>query len=330
MELSPIIAAAPILPCVPFFAVVAADFFPRDTPASYLQKEKMGRTTNPEETATKPPVLVCVGDSLTHGSVSANWVSSLSRRLGKKKNGDADDDDSREDCTVLNAGRNGETAAAVRARLGEIVAVRPRAVALLVGTNDLIGSLDPSGAGAFFTSMVPAQTKAPTLGGYAEELEAIVRELDARLEEWDGKIAVLSPPPLGEGGPTGPAWKQGKRMATICSDICGKASNRVSYIPLYDMVRDEMVDVLVAPPLPRPEGQQQQGVGKPSFRRGEFSFKEAWPLTIVGPWKVLLRQPFDKIRKANGYRYTTDSIHFGNEFADIVEEAVASWVTTSR
>jgi len=319
IEISPIIAA-PILPFVPFFPVTATEFLPRDTPASYLREIRQTETDDTSDEITgrpcRPPVLVCVGDSLTHGSVSANWVSSLSRRLG--------DDDS---YTVLNAGKNSETAAAVRVRLEEIVAVRPAAVAILIGTNDLIGSLDPTSAGAMYQRRLWwAQKTVPSVDGYARELEAIVHELDTRLKEFDTKIAVLSPPPLGEGGPTGPAWKQGERMATICSDICKKSSDRVTYIPLYDTVRDEMMNALVPPQL-RPEGKQQQQSMKP--RRREFSFQDAIPQTsFVVPWRILLRQPFDKIRAAAGYQYTIDSIHFGEEFADTVEEAVAAWVSS--
>jgi len=321
-------AAAPILPALPFLPflpVTIADYLPRDTPASYIratkQQQQRRRTkiaSEPE--AETPPVLVCIGDSLTHGSVSANWVSSLSRRL-RRSDGPATaattaSNRDGSSYTVLNAGINSETAAAVRARLDDILRVRPDAVTLMVGTNDLIGSLFPSSAGVMYQRKLWwAQTETPSLEGYAVELDAIVKELDTALEASGTKIAVLSPPPLGEGGPTGRAWEQGARMATLCSDICQNASDRVTYIPLYDMVREEMVDVL--------SSQQQQQQQPPR----EFSYRDAIPLTsVVVPWRILLGQPFDEIQKANGYEYTIDGIHFGQEFADTVEEAVVSWM----
>ena len=304
---------AQFLTAAPFFPIVAVNFLPRDTPASYLRRVQGTHTADEDKSATttEPTVLVCIGDSLTHGSVSVNWVSKLSRRLG-------------DSYTVLNAGKNCETAAAVRARLEEIVAVRPAAITLMIGTNDLIGSLYPTSAGWMYQKVWWAQKTVPSLDGYARELEAIVHELDNRLEEFGTQIAVLSPPPLGEGGPTGRAWKEGEKVATICSDVCKQSSERVSYIPLYNMVKNEMVDTLSAPPS-LPEGQQQL-VDEYSC---EFSFKEAIPLTsIMVPWRLLLGHRFDKIREANGYKYTIDSIHFGQEFSDVVEKAVTSWIAS--
>ena len=60
----------------------------------------------------------------------------------------------------------------------------------------------------------------------------------------------------------------------------------------------------------------------------EFSFRDAIPLTsVVVPWQRLIFQPsYTEIRKANNYKYTIDSVHFGDEFAETVNETILSWL----
>ena len=116
----------PLTPLVPFLPVVLTDFHPCDTPISHFKR--INQLLNNSKSSAKP-VLVCFGDSLTHGSVSANWVDLVEARCLSS-------------VTVLNTGVNSETARAARFRSEEMVAVQPDAMTVSLGTNDLIGSLD--------------------------------------------------------------------------------------------------------------------------------------------------------------------------------------------
>jgi len=128
-----------LLPVLPLVPVALTDFQPRATPQSYLKDVAHGRTATPP-----PPVLVCYGDSLTHGSVSSNWVDQLQDRFSHM--------------TVLNAGVNSETAVAAHERLESVLACKPSAVTVLIGTNDLIGSLASCAADMYaFESERPAR-----------------------------------------------------------------------------------------------------------------------------------------------------------------------------
>ncbi|MFC4908388.1 SGNH/GDSL hydrolase family protein [Actinomadura gamaensis] len=68
-------------------------------------------------------VVVCAGDSLTHATVSGDYVARLRRRLPSTR--------------FVNAGRNGDTAEGLLGRLGEILACEPTDVVILIGTNDV-------------------------------------------------------------------------------------------------------------------------------------------------------------------------------------------------
>ena len=100
-------------------------------------------------------------------------------------------------------------------------------------------------------------------------------------------------------------------MYTRVQDIACSASERVSYAPLYDRVAAEM---LVA-----------------CGRGGrEFDFGEAWPLSVLAPWRSLLGADYSSISEANGLAFTVDSIHFGEKFAGVCEDLVMEWIRLVR
>lgn len=74
--------------------------------------------------ADRRKVVVCLGDSLTHGNVSFDYVHALASRLEPSG------------YTVLNAGLNSDLAWNVRQRLDVVLRGEPAFVVLLVGTND--------------------------------------------------------------------------------------------------------------------------------------------------------------------------------------------------
>ncbi len=112
------------------------------------------QTTAP---STKADV-VCAGDSLTQGTISANYISLLQRRFPQ--------------LSFYNAGVNGDTSAGLLKRIDQILLPDAAHVSLLIGTNDIHKSL--------------------SLEEYRANLEAIL----ARLK--DRHVALLSVPPLGE------------------------------------------------------------------------------------------------------------------------------------
>ena len=74
--------------------------------------------------ADRQKVVVCVGDSLTRGNASYDYVHVLASRLEP------------DGYTVLNAGVNGDLAWNVLQRIDAVIRGEPAYVVLLVGTND--------------------------------------------------------------------------------------------------------------------------------------------------------------------------------------------------
>ena len=69
------------------------------------------------------PVIVCAGDSITHGIISTNWVGMLESRFP--------------DCRFINAGVNSELAYNLLGRIDPIIGINPDIVIILIGTNDV-------------------------------------------------------------------------------------------------------------------------------------------------------------------------------------------------
>jgi lysophospholipase L1-like esterase len=81
-------------------------------------------------TQERERLLVCLGDSITAGQVSANYVKLLTGQWKRKA------------VRVENRGVNGDLAYNVAARLDEVIALQPDALTLLVGTNDVNSHYD--------------------------------------------------------------------------------------------------------------------------------------------------------------------------------------------
>lgn len=143
-----------------------------DAPEAFLAEGRLPGTRT---------VVACVGDSITRGQVSANWVDLLRGRLGPRG------------FQFVNAGVNGDLAFNVAKRLDEVIACHPDVVTLLVGTNDLNARFDASLEQRYRRNQ--GLSVAPSLEWYVENVEVIVGRLQA---ETRARIALIEVPMLGE------------------------------------------------------------------------------------------------------------------------------------
>ena len=72
------------------------------------------------------PVVVCCGDSITHGHIGYNWVGSLREKDSSK--------------IYINAGINADLTWNLNQRVDDIIKHDPDYITILIGTNDAIGS----------------------------------------------------------------------------------------------------------------------------------------------------------------------------------------------
>ena len=131
--------------------------------------------------ADRDKVVICVGDSLTHGNVGFDYVHVLASRLEPWG------------YTVLNAGINSELAWNVLQRADRIISADPAFVILLVGTNDARGCEDEGAGKRYVKDMKLPQ--APSEDFFFDSYRELLDEFG---ELNEARLVTVTLPPLGE------------------------------------------------------------------------------------------------------------------------------------
>jgi lysophospholipase L1-like esterase len=125
--------------------------------------------------------VVCLGDSITQGQVSANYVELLKAAVGF------------EGTTFVNAGINGDLAFNIAQRLDAVINQKPDAITLLVGTNDVNSQFNSEWLARYRKDQ--KLPRDPDLTWFVEQLDSVLGRLRG---ETSARIAILEIPPLGE------------------------------------------------------------------------------------------------------------------------------------
>lgn len=239
-----------------------------------------------------PRLVACVGDSITQGQVSANYVKLLERTWGPAG------------LRFRNAGVNGDLAYNVAQRLDSVIARQPDSViarqpdivTLLVGTNDVNARFDDAWLARYRKNQgLPVD---PTLAWYAEQVGLILGRLAA---ETDARVAVLTIPPLGE--------QLGSRMNQLVdtynaalAPIAARCGATV--LPLHDRLVRQLPRDRTAPPY---EG-------------------DARMVITAAAQHLILRRSRDEVSRRNGLTLLTDHIHLNDTAASTVAEVIGSFL----
>ena len=167
---------------------------PENHPAAFLRRGRQ---------ATTATLVVSAGASSTHASLSGDYVALLRGRLGGRGH------------EFVNAGVNGDTSGDLLRRLDAIVACRPDAVTILIGTNDARAALATGGAPDTFRA----------------NLAAILARLNAGTA---ARVAVLSLPPLGEDLDS-ESNRVVDRYNAVIREVA--AAHGAAYLPLHEELR---------------------------------------------------------------------------------------------
>jgi len=126
------------------------------------------------------PVVVCCGDSITHGHIGYNWVGSLREKDSSK--------------IYINAGINADLTWNLNQRLDDIIKHNPDYITILIGTNDAIGSQPVKLIQEYYiqTKNLP---KTPSIDWFEEQIEIFIKKIK---ENTSAKIAITTLPWLGE------------------------------------------------------------------------------------------------------------------------------------
>jgi lysophospholipase L1-like esterase len=236
------------------------------------------------------PHVVCLGDSLTSGQVSVDYVKMLAAR---HNGGHA---------RFTNAGVNGDLAYNVLQRLDSVIDPQPDVVSVLIGTNDANASLSEKNV-RMMTRMKKLPTR-PTIGWYRENLTAIVDRLTA---ETSARIALLSLPALGEELGS-PSVQRSTDYSAVVKEIAD--AHNVTYLALNELQLAHLT-----------AGASTPGI---QFRDGRLLSASAATQHFV------LRRSFDSISRSRGLQLTTDLIHQNTRGATMIADLIDEFLQYAK
>ncbi len=130
-----------------------------------------------QEVMPQGRLIICIGDSLTHGNLGTCWVEHLREEFPQDM--------------FLNEGINGDVIWQVHERLEPILKCRADLAILMIGSNDAMGSFDQS-SGKYYKN----NNKLPDIPTF-DAYKKLLPELIDRLSEIPN-IALCTLPPIGE------------------------------------------------------------------------------------------------------------------------------------
>ncbi len=258
----------------------SATRLPHNTPESFLASGKRSGK-----------VVVCLGDSITHGRVSHNYVDELKRRYPDR------------DISFVNAGINSELAHNLLERLDPVIKCNPDIITILVGTNDVQATLTEKSAARYIKKFNLPQV--PNRRWYEKNLTAII---DILQEKTTAKIGLLSLPPITED-----REHSDYQRAREYSEFIKKLANQhnLGYLPL-----NESMDKVLKTEKP--------GV-KSSYMAGNSGLMY-WAIFN----HYILGKTWDKISQGNGFAFLTDNIHLNSRGALLIVELIDGFLSDSQ
>ncbi len=231
-------------------------------------------------------IVVCVGDSLTHGTVSCNYVDLLSKRLGPKG------------YTFINAGINGELSFNVLQRLDRVIQCNPDYVTILIGTNDSNWSATETNRREAVKEWNLRNQPSPE--DYRRNLLEIISRLKSRTH---AKIALLSLPPITE-DMNHYRFKHSLKFNEIIREVARK--EHVAYLPLHETMRPIIEN---HKSHPRFKFKDKEYIGYLAFVQHN-----------------LLGMSWDEISKWNGFLLLTDYLHLNCRSAGMICDLIEGFI----
>ena len=282
-------------------------------------------TTKEQREAT--PVLACLGDSLTQGTCSSNWVDQLvsvlrselkslpkellapSRAIFQRP------------LHTINCGQNCLTSrVAVRERIASVLECHPNYLVILLGTNDVLGMHLPW-YGDHLRTAWKLREEEPSWDRLEKNLSELLQACDeyskASPKHCDPlQVALVTLPPLGE-DLTHPANRMVKQANSIIlklvkSSSTHQSSCQVEVVPLFESMERHL-------------------------RTHETSHKDSklWAFSIdrwymvamfMAPFRHILKLKWTTMSKWFGFELCADPLHLNERGAEILRDLVVKWL----
>lgn len=227
-----------------------------------------------------------LGASITQGMISSSYVKLLKRRLGKKQ------------YRFVNHGVAGYESYNVMRKLGKGINLSPDYVIMLVGTNDVLSSLDPKLAE--LTRKLKKIPHEPSIIHYCNNVTSILQQLK---KDSGAKVAIASLPVVGENLDS----IENRTIAEYNTELKNIAGNEnVDYLPIFERQKKFLE-------------QKLGGKGKDYINSQKLAYSSLL-------CHYLLFMSFDRISRNNGYLLLTDGIHQNSLGAKYIADEIEGFI----
>ncbi len=248
--------------------------------------ENYPNAANRQKIDSSNKILVCFGDSNTHGNVSYNWVDDLSSQLP--------------DYQVFNAGINSDLTYTLLHRIDDVIACKPNFVTILIGTNDVNATMGRVMEKRYQDLGKVSKDISPNFEDFKKNYTEIIKQLK---QKTNAKIAIMSLPVMGED-----LTHEANLKADKYSEFILQLSHneQVNYLP----VREKQKGFL----------QKNPKSLKHTF---EETYK-LLTYSVIGHY--IFGKTWDEMTARHGYQLTPDNLHqnsiSGGMIRDLVKESI--------
>ena len=234
-------------------------------------------------------VVACLGESLTKGEVSYDWIADLQSRPQNAS------------IRFVNLGVGGDHSYNALKRVPQVKQCHPDKVVVLIGGGDVLCTLSATRDRVFrIWKRLPQKH---SLKWFDENIRQIVSRLK---NETTARVALCSLPLAGE-DPESDVNRRAREYSMVIKQIANEEN--VSYIPFYE----RMCEQIVASP----------------GRAFESNFLSDFLSQSRAAFKILLlHKSLDEVGQQGGWQFHVDGAHLnsrsGKILADLVQEFVAA------
>lgn len=236
-------------------------------------------------------VVVCAGDSITHGIVSVNYVDMLEQKLPAGQ------------FQFFNAGINSDLSYTLLRRLDAIIVVQPDVITILIGTNDINAALIPQALKRYQETNRVQPDDEPSFATYQANYRAIVQRLKT---ETSARIALLSLPPMSE-DLANEVNQRADQYSQFVKELA--QTENLTYLP----VRETMTDWIQEHPKPI-----------------RYPYSKQYSLMTAAVLKnTVLGHSWDRISTDVGQDLTFDHLHLNTRGATMIAALIESFILKS-
>lgn len=256
---------------------------------------------------SRKPTLVCLGDSLTHGTCSASYTPDIPSKLSTALGMQVPQLDRifSNPLWVVNCGQNGMTSHTIlHERLNSAIGCHPDYLFLLIGTNDVLAQHNSAAKSHIVSSN--ELPEAPTMEIYERNLTKIldfIRQASPMVQ-----IGVSTLPPQGENLKSKENDKV-RQANEIIERVVRQQGDKCKLVPLYD----------------RMESVLEKKKGGAPFSLFFLIFQMTMPLYTMLPSPFTL----NVLSGLFGNTLLSDGIHLNERGRDILVDCITEWLVGS-